>query len=425
MVRPGKAGRDVRFAVTGVGAVSSLSVGADSLWEAVCAGRSGARSLDWAQDKGLPVTFAAPVVDSFDATDYLTSSEVRRFDPFIHYGMAATVEAVEQSGLVASDNMDPEKCGVILSTGMGGNTTTSETMENYALSGGIYKRVSPFGIPGSIANMLAGMVSIRYGVHGGAFSAVSACASGLHAIGIGCRLIAYGDWDVAIVGGADAGLNIYTLVGFSRMSALSKRNEHPEKASRPFDSQRDGFVLAAGSATLVIERWEHAVARGAHILAEVAGFGQSADAYHVTHPDAEGAGAERAMHNALKDAGWHPDEIDYVNAHATSTPMGDVSEAKALRRILGKRASQVPISAPKSMTGHALGAAGALESVITIKSLASGRIHPTINLEDPDEEFAGLDLVPEGARDLKFNNAICNSFGFGGTNVCVALSAVE
>ena len=400
-----------RVVITGMGCVTPLGLDLATTWTAACAGQSGASLnerfdvTDWpariaAQLPGVPVPRDVPTKD------------LRRMDPVVRYALVAVDEALEDSGLEITDT-NRTRIGVGIGTGIGGITTLLDNHD--ALAKGGPRKVSPFTIPMCISNMPAGSVSIRHGLQGPNLCYVSACASGSHAIGEAANLISRGDADVMVAGGSEAPIVGITVSGFSAMKALSTRNDEPERASRPFDRGRDGFVLGEGAGIMVLESLEHAQARGATIRAELLGFGASADGFHMVQPPTEGDGAVRCMQMALDSARMDPSEIGYVNAHATSTPAGDPPEVNALRRVFGKNIDQVAVSATKSMTGHLLGAAGAVEGILTVRAIESGRLPPTINFDDPDPECA-LDHVSGKARDVQVTAALSNSFGFGGTN---------
>jgi len=348
----------------------------------------------------------------FDVSPYVPEKEAKKMDFFIHYGMAAGSQAFEDSGLVVSDD-NADRIGVVIGSGIGG-ITGIENGHNAFLKGGP-RKISPFFVPSNIINMISGNLSIKYGLQGPNFAIVTACATGTHCIGDAYRLIRYGDADAMVAGGAEMATSPTSLGGFASARALSRRNDAPQQASRPWDRDRDGFVLSDGAGALVLEELEHAKARGANIYAEVIGYGLSGDAYHMTQPPESGEGAARCMRNALRDAGLNPDQIDYVNAHGTSTPAGDIAETLAIKTALGDAAYRVAISSTKSMTGHMLGAAGGIEAVFSALALRDQAIPPTINLDHPDPQ-CDLDFVPHTARQKKLDIVMSNSFGFGGTN---------
>jgi 3-oxoacyl-[acyl-carrier-protein] synthase II len=352
------------------------------------------------------------MVAGFKAEDWMSPKEVRKTDPFIHYGLAAAKQALKDSGLEVTEE-NRERIGVFVGSGIGGiGTIEDECRKLHAKGPG---RVSPFFVPASIINMVAGWISIDLGLAGPSFSIVSACTTGTHSIGTAARVIQYGDADVIFAGGAEAGSSPAGLAGFCQARALSTRNDDPQRASRPWDADRDGFVLGDGAGVLVLEEYEHAKKRGAHIYAEVAGFGMSSDASHITLPPEDGNGARRAMQNAIKDSGLNLEDIDYINAHGTSTPAGDIAETLAVKGAFGELAYKVPVSSTKSMTGHLLGAAGGIEAIFSILAIRDGVLPPTINLDNP-QEGCDLDYVAHQAREAKIDVTMSNSFGFGGTN---------
>jgi 3-oxoacyl-[acyl-carrier-protein] synthase II len=387
-------------------------------WENALAGKSGAAAIDSFDTSDHSVRISAAVKD-FDPTTYLDRKEIRRIDPFIQYGMVAAIQAIADAGLPDHPD-DADRYGLAIGSGIGGINTIEET-HNVLLEKGP-GRVSPFFVPASVINMIAGNLSIRFGYKGPNIAVVTACTTGTHNIGFGARMIQYGDADVMVVGGAEMASSPITLAAFASMKALSTRNDEPEKASRPWDRDRDGFLLGDGAGVLVLEEYERAKARGARIYCEVAGFGMSGDAFHVTGPTEDGEGSAAAMTNALQDAGMNPDEVGYINAHGTSTPLGDVSETKGIKRVFGGD-TRVAVSSTKSMIGHLLGAAGSVEAIFTVLSIANRQLHPTINLDNPGEG-CDLDYVPHTARDAEVNAAISNSFGFGGTNGTVAFRRI-
>ncbi len=407
-----------RVVVTGMGVLSPIGNDLDTAWANATAGTSGANLIDTFDTEAFSVKIAASVKD-FDVTQHLDRKEARRIDSFIQYGLAAGIAAVEDSGLNDSE-ADANRIGVAIGSGIGGINTIEDTHATLLKSGP--RRVSPFFVPASVINMISGNLSIRYGFKGPNIAIVTACTTGTHNIGFGARMIQYGDADVMVVGGAEQACSPITIAAFSSMKALSTRNDDPQSASRPWDVDRDGFLLGDGAGVLVLEEYERAKARGAKIYCEVSGFGMSGDAYHITSPSEDGAGAVSAMNNALNDAGMNADEIDYINAHGTSTPLGDIAETLAIKDVFGAQ-TKVAVSSSKSMIGHLLGAAGAVEAILTIMSIKSNVIAPTINLDNPSEE-CDLDYVPNTARDVEVNAALSNSFGFGGTNGTVIFKAV-
>ncbi|MEJ2087711.1 MAG: beta-ketoacyl-ACP synthase II [Gammaproteobacteria bacterium] len=407
-----------RVVVTGMGILSPIGSKLQVAWENALAGKSGANRIDAFDIEDYSVQICASVKD-FEVTEYFNTKEARRLDPFIQYGVAAAAQAIGDAGLEA-DPPDADRIGVSIGSGIGG-INTIEVTHSALLKGGP-RRVSPFFIPASVINMISGNVSIRYGFRGPNIAVVTACTTGTHNIGFGARTIQYGDADVMIVGGAEQATSPITVAGFASMKALSTRNDEPELASRPWDRDRDGFLLGDGAGVLVLEEYEHAKARGAKIYCEIAGFGMSGDAFHITSPAEDGAGAVASMQNALNDAGMNASDVDYINAHGTSTPLGDVAETKAIKIVFGDD-TKVAVSSSKSMIGHLLGAAGAVEAVFSIMAVANDVIAPTINLDHPGEG-CDLDYVPNTARDATVRAALSNSFGFGGTNGTVIFKKI-
>ncbi|GAA0134113.1 beta-ketoacyl-ACP synthase II [Paenibacillus sp. YSY-4.3] len=408
-----------RVVITGMGVVTSLGQDLDTFWNNLMAGKSGVSAIESFDVSEYPTRIAASVKD-FNAEDYVDRKEARKMDRFVQFAAAAATSAIKDSGLVIGEQVDPERVGVIIGSGIGG-LGTWEDQHNILLQKGP-KRVSPFFIPMMIANMASGHVSILFGAKGPNSTAVTACATGTHSIGDSFKLIQRGDADVMICGGAEATIRPTGLAGFCSMRAMSTRNDEPEKASRPFDTGRDGFVMGEGSGVLVLESLEHAQKRGAKIYAEVIGYGLSADAHHMTDPDPNGA--RRCMQMAIREAGINVNEIDYINAHGTSTPAGDRSETIAIKEALGEHARKVAVSSTKSMTGHLLGAAGGVEAVICGLTITNSKIAPTINLENQDPE-CDLDYVPNAARSADVTVAMSNSFGFGGHNATIVLKKFE
>ncbi len=403
-----------RVVVTGLGMVSPLGLSVESSWQSVLQGQSGARPIDPAQafdPSEFTTRFWADVKD-FDITQFVSVKDARKMDPFTQYGIAASDEAMQDAQL-DMNVLDPFRVGVAVGSGIGGIDTIAKNCS--ALEKGGPRRVSPFFIPAGIVNMLAGQISIRHQLKGPNIAVVTACTTGTHNIGIAARSIAHGDADVMLAGGSEYAQTKMCLGGFGAARTLSKRNDAPEEASRPFDRDRDGFVLGEGAGVLVLEEYEHAKQRGAKIYAELLGFGMSGDAYHITSPDDTGDGATQSMKNALHDAQINPEVLDYINAHGTSTKMNDLNETRAIKRSLGNHAHQVAISSTKSMTGHLLGAAGAVEAIFSVLSIRDNIVPPTINLDHPDEE-CDLDYTPHTAKELPVNVVLSNSFGFGGTN---------
>lgn len=408
--------------VTGLGCVTPLGVDVASTWEAAVAGRSGVRALGDLFDERVPVRIAATVEDVGDPGE-VPPKDLRRMDRVIRLALGATREALDDAGLRGAERRaDPDRVGVAIGTGIGGISTILENHRVYLKSGP--RRISPFMIPMTLANMTAGLVAIQNGFRGPNLCHVTACASGAHALGESFRALARGDADVMVAGASEAAILELVVVGFANMQALSRRNDEPQRASRPFDAGRDGFVMGEGAAVLVLEREEHARARGARIHARLAGYGASADAVAIAAPDFESGGAVRCMRAALEDAELEPADVDYVNAHATSTPAGDAVEAKAIHRVFGGHAAALPVSSTKGMTGHLLGAAGALEAVLCVRALESGLVPPTINLDDPDPDCE-LDHVAAKARNVRLRSVLSNSFGFGGVNAALVFERWE
>jgi 3-oxoacyl-[acyl-carrier-protein] synthase II len=404
-----------RVVVTGIGIVSPVGVGVPAAWEAIRNARTGVAAITRFDASSFPTRIAAEVKE-FDVGKFLSAKEARRYDSFIHYGLVATMEAVTDAGLDDYAG-DKERVGVCIGSGIGGLPLIEETKEAF-MAGGL-RKITPFFVPGSIINMVAGLVSIRYGYQGPNLAIVSACSTANHSLGEAGRLIEYGDADVMIAGGAESTVSALGVGGFCVVKALSTRNDDPATASRPWDVDRDGFVLGEGAGVLVLEEYEHAKARGARIYCELAGYGMSADAHHITAPPEDGRGAARSMTNALRNARLNADDIDYINAHGTSTPLGDIAECVAVKRAFGEHARKLAVSSTKSMTGHLLGAAGGIEAVFTVLALHHQVAPPTANLFKQDPQ-CDLDFVPLVARDMKIRAALSNSFGFGGTNATLA-----
>lgn len=400
-----------RVVVTGLGIVCPVGNTVAEAWASIMAGRSGIGTITRFDASPYAAQIAGEVKD-FAIDSYLSPKEARRMDTFIHYGIAAGVQALKDSGLEVSP-ANAERIGVNIGSGIGGIVMIQET-HNALLQGGP-RKISPFFVPGSIINMTSGYLSIMFGLKGPNLASVSACTTANHSIGESARSISYGDADVMIAGGSEAAVATLTIGGFSAARALSTRNDDPQTASRPWDTGRDGFVLGEGAGVLVLEEYEFAKARGARIYAELAGFGMSADAYHMTSPAEDGEGAARCMNNALKDAGLTHTDVDYINAHGTSTPLGDVAETVAIKRCFGDQAAKLAVSSTKSSTGHLLGAAGGVEAVFTLLGMQHQIAPPTINLQNQDPA-CDLDFVPNVARPMKIDVAMSNSFGFGGTN---------
>jgi 3-oxoacyl-[acyl-carrier-protein] synthase II len=416
-----KVDRDRRVVVTGLGLITPLGVGVEKNWEALLAGQSGIGPITRFDTSDFPTKIAGEVTD-FDPLDWIEKKDVRKMDLFIQYAMGAAEQAMRQSGFqITEDNAD--NVGVLVGVGIGGLCTIEENHLIFQESR--LKRITPFFIPKLISNLAPGQISIRYGARGANFSTTSACASGSHAVGEAYRMIRAGYLDAAITGGAEAAITSLGVGGFVAMRALSTRNDNPAAASRPFDRERDGFVMAEGAASLVLEERDNAISRGAKILAEVVGYATNADAYHITSPSPEGQGAAKCMQRCLEDGDLDLNEVDYINAHGTSTPQGDIAETQAIKRVFGEHAARIAVSSTKSMTGHTLGAAGAIESAYTVLAIVNSMMPPTINYEYPDPE-CDLDYVPNRARPRKIRLALKNSFGFGGTNTTVAFRpAVE
>jgi len=400
-----------RVVVTGLGAISPVGTGVDENWRNIVAGKGGIGRVTHFDATGFPSQIAGEVKD-FDPSRYLSDKEARRMDRFIQLGMAGAIEAFKHSGLTVTE-ANAERIGAYIGSGIGGVETIEETTKLFLEKGS--RRISPFYVPASIINMISGHISIMFNLKGPNLSMVTACSTATHAIGEAGRLIEYGDADVMIAGGAEAGITPTSMAGFGNAKALSSRNDSPETASRPWDKDRDGFVLGEGAGIVVLEEYEHAKRRGATIYAELIGFGMSGDAYHMTSPPEGGEGAARCMRNALRNAGVAPSAVQYVNAHGTSTQLGDAAETLAIKAAFGDHARRVAVSSTKSMTGHLLGAAGGIEAVYTALAVYHQVAPPTINLTTPDPQ-CDLDYVPGGARDLAIDVAISNSFGFGGTN---------
>lgn len=409
-----------RVVVTGLGIISPVGNSIKEAWDNICAGRSGIRPIDRFDTSKFATRFGGTIIN-FDAKDYINPKDARKMDPFIHYGIAAANQAISDAGLDITDD-NAERVGVAIGSGIGGINWIENGHKGY-LDGGP-RKLSPFFIPGAIINMISGHLSIIHGIKGPNISIVTACTTGTHNIGESGRMIAYGDADVMIAGGAEFATTPTGLGGFSAAKALSSRNDDPEAASRPWDEDRDGFVLSDGAGVVVLEEYEHARKRGAPIYAELGGYGMSGDAYHMTQPSEGGEGAARCMKAALRDAGVNPEEVDYVNAHGTSTHVGDVAETKAVKRLFGDHAYELAVSSTKSMTGHLLGAAGGVEAVFTLLAMRDQVLPPTINLDNPAAE-CDLDYVPHNARERSINVAISNSFGFGGTNGTVLFRKPE
>lgn len=405
-----------RVAITGLGIVSPLGIGITENWQNVVAGNSGIATLSHFDATGYPSTIAGEV-KNFDVSKFMSEKEARRMDRFIQLGIAAAMEAVEDAGLEASE-ANAERIGVYIGSGIGG-VETVEANTRLLLERGP-RRISPFYVPMSIINMISGNLSIMYGFKGPNLAMVTACSTATHSIGDAGRLIEYGDADVMIAGGGEAAITPTSMAGFGNAKALSTRNAEPQAASRPWDAARDGFVMGEGAGVVVLEEWEHAKKRGARIYAELAAMGLSGDAYHMTSPPEDGEGARRCMDNAMRSAGVNPQDVDYVNAHGTSTPLGDKAETQAIKGSFGDHAYKLAVSSTKSVTGHLLGAAGGVEAIYTALAIHHQVAPPTINLTSPDPD-CDLDYVPHTAREMKIDVALTNSFGFGGTNGTLVL----
>lgn len=408
-----------RVVVTGMGLVTPLGNTLDESWEGILAGRSGVAPIDGFDTSAFSTRFGAQV-KNFDVEHYMPLKDARKMDTFIQYGMAAAVQAIADSGLETTEE-NADRIGCAIGSGIGGLPMIEKNHES--LQKGGPRKISPFFVPGSIINMISGNLAIRYGYKGPNIAITTACTTGTHNIGYSARTIAYGDADVMICGGAECASTPLGLGGFAAARALSTRNDDPQSASRPWDKDRDGFVLGDGAGVLVLEEYEHAKARGAKIYAELTGFGMSDDAYHMTLPPEDGRGAAAAMSNAIRDSGLNPEVINYINAHGTSTPAGDIAESRAVELVLGAAASKVAVSSTKSMIGHLLGAAGAVEAVFSVLAIRDQVAPPTINLDNP-QEGCNLDYVPNTARQMKIDHALSNSFGFGGTNGSLIFSKV-
>ncbi len=391
--------------------VAPVGLDIPSAWENIVAGRSGIQPITHFDVSAFSTQFGGPIY-GFEITDYVSKKDAKKMDNFIHYGVAAGIQAIADSGL-DFEQEDTDRIGVLIGSGIGGITGIENSYQAY-LDGGP-RKISPFFVPASIINMVSGNLSIMYGLKGPNYSIVSACSSGAHSIGEAAMMIRYGRTDVMIAGGAEMATSPVGLGGFAAARALSKRNDDPQGASRPWDKDRDGFVLSDGAGVVVLEEYERAKARGATIYAELSGVGMNSDAYHMTAPSVDGSGAAKCMELALKDAGINADQVDYINAHGTSTPAGDVAETMAVKRAFGDHAYKLCVSSTKSMTGHMLGAAGGAEAVFSVLSLYNQLVPPTINLENPDPD-CDLDYVPKTAREMRLDVVLSNSFGFGGTN---------
>ncbi|MBW2038676.1 MAG: beta-ketoacyl-ACP synthase II [Deltaproteobacteria bacterium] len=408
-----------RVAVTGVGLVLPQGIGIDPVWNKICQGVSGVGPITKFDTTGFETKIAAEV-KGFRPEDFIEPKEIKKMDIFIHYALAATRIALDDSGLEITEE-NPERIGVIVGAGLGG-LTTIEKYHKVLLERGP-QRITPFFIPMLIANEASAQIAIRHGAKGPNLCVVTACATGAHSIGDAFRRIQYGDADAIIAGGVEATITPLAVAGFNAMKAISTRNDEPERASRPFDRDRDGFVMGEGAAITVLEEWEHARRRGARICAEIIGYGCNGDAYHLAAPDPDGDGAARCMQIALEDARISPEEVDYINAHGTSTELNDLSETMAIKMVFGDYAYKLPVSSTKSMTGHLLGAAGSAEAIFSVLTIRDGVIPPTINYENPDPR-CDLDYVPNVAREKDAKVVVSNSFGFGGTNAVLVFQGV-
>ena len=411
--------RQRRVVITGLGCVSPVGNTVNQAWNAVLEGQSGIATITRFDAAAFSTRFAGEV-KNFNVEEYMPAKEARHMDTFIHFGMAGGIQAMQDSGLVVTEE-NADRIGVIVGSGIGGLPLIEETHSELMARGP--RRISPFFVPASIINMISGHLSIKYGLRGPNLAIVTACTTGLHCIGAAGRMIEYGDADVMIAGGAESTISPLGLGGFASARALSSRNDDPAAASRPWDRDRDGFVLGEGAGVMVLEEYEHAKARGAKIYAELLGFGMSADAHHMTAPLENGDGARRCMVSALNNAGINAEQVDYVNAHGTSTPLGDLAETVAIKRTLGDHAKKIVVNSTKSMTGHLLGGAGGLEAVFTVLAIHHQKSPPTINLDNPDPA-CDLDYCANTARDVKIDIAVKNSFGFGGTNGTLVFARV-
>jgi len=408
-----------RVVVTGMGCISPVGNTVQASWQSLLAGQSGVGLIEHFDTADFAAKIAA-TVKGYEPEEHFERKQIKKMDLFIQYGLVAAAEAMQDSGLVVDDG-NRERIGCSIGSGIGGLPLIEDMKMTLEERGP--RRISPFFVPGIIINMVSGHVSMRYGLQGPNVAAVSACATGTHNIGDAARMIAYGDADAMLAGGAEACTSKLTLASFASAKALSTRNDSPREACRPFDQGRDGFVMGEGAGVLVLEEYEQAKARGANIYAELLGFGMSADAHHMTMPPSDGAGARRCMQNALQDAGLNADQLNYINAHGTSTPLGDIAETLAIKAAFGDHASKLLVSSTKSMTGHLLGAAGGVEAVFAVKSLQEQALAPTINLDNPDPE-CDLDYVANQARQVELQYVLSNSFGFGGTNASLIFSRI-
>ncbi len=408
-----------RVVVTGMGMLTPLGVSVPTTWEGVVNSKSGIKLITHFDASAFPTRFSGPVPE-FDGTEYMSAKDIRKFDTFVLYGVAAATQAINDAQLQITEE-NTHRIGVAIGSGIGGIPLIEKTVK-VLLEGGP-RRISPFFIPGVIVNMIAGQLSIQFNLRGPNIALATACTTGTHCIGLAGRMIQYGDADVMIAGGAEMAASPSGIGGFCASRALSTRNDAPEKASRPWDKDRDGFVLGDGSGVIVLEEYEHAKRRGAKIYAELSGFGMSADAHHITSPLPDGSGFAHSMLNAIKDAAINPEQVDYINAHGTSTPVGDEIEALSIKKAFKDHAYKLAISSTKSMTGHLLGAAGAIEAIFSILAIRDQIAPPTINLDNPSEN-CDLDFIPHTARRMKINTVLSNSFGFGGTNATLVFRSI-
>ncbi|MGB5211053.1 MAG: beta-ketoacyl-ACP synthase II [Gammaproteobacteria bacterium] len=411
-----------RVVVTGLGIVSPVGSTVDDAWASILAGRGGIAPIT-RMDVSRYSTRIGGAVKGFDRARYLSDKDARKMDEFMHYGVGACADAIADSEFEINEG-NAERVGIVFGSGIGGIETIGFALEKYFEGGRSPRKISPFFIPSSIINMVAGYVSIAYGIRGPNLAVVTACTTGTHSIGLAARTIAYGDAEVMVAGGAEMATATLGLGGFCSAKALSTRNDDPDTASRPWDRDRDGFVLGDGAGAMVVEEYEHARARGATIYGELVGFGMSGDAHHITAPLESGEGAALCMRNAMRDAGINPEDVDYVNAHGTSTPLGDKAETVAIKRAFGSSVDNLAVSSTKSMTGHLLGAAGAVEAIFSVLAIRDGVAPPTTNYENPDPE-CDLDYVPNVAREMPIRVALSNSFGFGGTNGTLVFRALD
>lgn len=409
-----------RVVITGVGMLSPVGLDVKSSWQNILAGKSGIAPLTHFDVSAFSTRFGG-AIKGFDVTTIMSAKDARKMDPFIHYGIAAGIEAIEDAGLEVTEE-NAHRIGVVIGSGIGGLSTIEKNFEAYKKGGP--RKFSPFLIPASIINMISGNLSIRYGFKGPNIAITTACASATHSIGDAARMIEYGDADVMLAGGAEMATTQLGLGGFAAARALSSRNDDPEAASRPWDKDRDGFVLSDGAGIVVLEEYETAKKRGANIYAEVAGYGMSGDAYHMTSPSQGGEGAMRCMQAAMNNAGVNPDQVQHINAHGTSTPAGDVAEVQAAKAAFGAHASKLAMSSTKSMTGHLLGATGGIEAIFAVLAIRDQVAPPTINIQTPDPE-CDLDFVPDTAREMKIDVVLSNSFGFGGTNGTLVMKKLD